>query len=721
MGAELPVSDTPPETGAALVLVGQAAVEEFGASLGADVPTGLTPDFDDEGYVVAAVRDVLVLAGNETEPYQGTYYAVADLLESLGCRWYFPGQFGEVVPKLTTIRVSSGSKTVRPELRVRDTWYSGHLAQTPEQAADFQTWKRRNRMSQTILWAHCASPDARFLQNPVDDSTYRLLPKERYFDAHPEYYALASDGTRNERFLCMSNPDSLRAATDTVLAQFRARPDHHTFAFSPPDAPVLCHCPDCARAMHGGYGGEGNGDVSDAYFGFVFRLADAVLREAPDHWITTMAYYNRCRPPEGVDGKRRNLLIQLASIQQCAIHSYADPHSWSRQEYAAKLRGWQELTAGQVFYEYDPHDWSHSQRPSWRSQSIAEDLRMLKEGGGWGFSNEGQMAWLATGLNYYVRAHLAWDLWQDPEDLIRDFSKRFFGPAGEPIRRYYDAVERALRDCDSHVFATWDARAAHDAIPVLFPPRVREECRTWLVEATSRATDEPYAGRVKAFRLHFERLDAFAKAHEAMAQGDYARAARYSDAMVKAVADVGDTMLLQDAGPWGGSCSGAGLGDFARGIAAFTSGDRGQLIATLPAAADFRTDPASEGVVDRWYLPSASHDWGTVALTAAWEHSGGGATEGRPYRGIGWYRTSVDAGDEVSGPVSLYGPDLRGSALWVWLNGKFAGYLTAGDNPPTVDLTGRLDAGSNDLVLRVDGGGGLGLPPFLYQPRSSSP
>ncbi len=570
-GADIPVVEKPVPGPAAHILIGQAAAKEFGAALGLKIPSGLTANFDDEGYVVATTGETLVLAGNETEPYQGTYYAVSDLLESLGCRWYFPGDFGEVVPQLPTVRVAPVRKTVRPELRVRDTWYSGHLAQTPTQAADFPLWKRRNRMTNPILWTNCNDPEAKFLQNPVDDSTYRLLPKEKYWTTHPEYYALKTGGGRNERFLCPSSPGALQAATDTVLEDFRAHPDHHTFAFSPPDEPVLCHCPDCVRAMHGGFNDEGNGTVSDAYFGFVFKLADAIAQRAPGHWITTMAYYNRCRPPEGVDGRRSNLLIQLASIQQCSIHSYADPHCWSRQDYGAMLRRWQELSAGQVFYEYDPHDWTHSQRPGWRSQSIAEDLRLLKQGGGWGFSNEGQMAWLATGLNYYVRAHLAWNLSQDPQALVEDFCRRFFGPAAEPMRRYYTTIEHALRDCPSHVFATWDANAAHDAIPVLFPPALRQQCEQCLTEAARLAAADPYAGRVGAFRLHFERLNDFAKAHEAMVRGDYAGAAKWADAMAQTVKDVNNSMLLQDAGPWGGVCSGVGLGAFARQVAAWTS------------------------------------------------------------------------------------------------------------------------------------------------------
>ncbi|OHB53030.1 MAG: hypothetical protein A2Y07_06425 [Planctomycetes bacterium GWF2_50_10] len=66
-----------------------------------------------------------MLAGNETEPYHGTYFAVYDFLEELGCRWYFPGEFGEVLPNLLTLEIKHCRRVVHPEFRVRNIWYSG--------------------------------------------------------------------------------------------------------------------------------------------------------------------------------------------------------------------------------------------------------------------------------------------------------------------------------------------------------------------------------------------------------------------------------------------------------------------------------------------------------------------------------------------------------------------------------------------------------------------
>jgi hypothetical protein len=712
-GAEVPVAAVGEGPGAR-ILVGQSAAGAEAARLGVELPSGLTAQFDDEGYVVFADRRTLVLAGNETEPYQGTWHAVYDLLESLGCRWYFPGAFGEVVPNLPTIVVPAQKRLVKPDLRVRDTWYSGHLVRTGDQGSEFTTWKRRNRMCREGFWMHCAQPTARYLQNPVDDSTYRLLPKEKYWASHPEYYALMPGGKRNERFLCMSNPGALQAAADTICEYFATRPDFRTYAFSPPDEPVLCHCPDCSRGLNGGFDGEGWGDVSDPYFRFVFALADKVRELYPDRWITSMAYYNRCRPPQGVTGKHPNVLIQLASIQQCSLHSYLQEGCWTRRQFAEMLKQWSTLTAGQVFYEYDPHDWAHLQRPCWRSQSMADDFRLLKQLGGWGFSDEGQMAWMSTGLNYWVRARLGWDVKADPAAMVQDFCEHFFGPAATPMERFYRGIEEAIRTTPIHTAGF----SAHGDWQAILSRPLLDRCAGWLNAAAGQATAEPYQGRVAAFRAYFERLDGYLGAREAMNRADYAAAAQQADRMLDAVARVNNTALLQDAGPWGGALSGAAQAKLARDLAAWTSGPRGKLLAALPAVAEFRTDPGSDGVVGEWYrLETPARVWRPLSLTSSWGSQGVVSPAGRNYQGVAWYRCDVLLPAEPTATARLLVPELHKSGVWVWCNGVYAGYAgSAEEKPPTVDLGGRLRQGANRFVLRVEGESGLSLPPFIFTP-----
>ncbi|MBM3500818.1 MAG: hypothetical protein FJX74_19330, partial [Armatimonadetes bacterium] len=108
-GARLLVVTDAESPAGALILVGKSRLTQ---RLAVPIPSGLTNARREEGYVVVCRGDRLVLAGNDEGPYHGTEYAVYDLLGRLGVRWFMPGEYGEIVPRQSTISVS--------ELQVRE-------------------------------------------------------------------------------------------------------------------------------------------------------------------------------------------------------------------------------------------------------------------------------------------------------------------------------------------------------------------------------------------------------------------------------------------------------------------------------------------------------------------------------------------------------------------------------------------------------------------------
>ncbi|MFZ4767293.1 MAG: hypothetical protein ACOYMN_20260, partial [Roseimicrobium sp.] len=49
----------------------------------------------------------------------GTFNAVNEFLRGLGCRWFAPGELGEVIPRKQTIPLSDMNRTVTPDFAVR--------------------------------------------------------------------------------------------------------------------------------------------------------------------------------------------------------------------------------------------------------------------------------------------------------------------------------------------------------------------------------------------------------------------------------------------------------------------------------------------------------------------------------------------------------------------------------------------------------------------------
>ena len=50
---------------------------------------------------------------------RGSYNAVCGYLRDIGVRWYMPGEIGEILPKMSSIRLPKVDKTVRPDFPMR--------------------------------------------------------------------------------------------------------------------------------------------------------------------------------------------------------------------------------------------------------------------------------------------------------------------------------------------------------------------------------------------------------------------------------------------------------------------------------------------------------------------------------------------------------------------------------------------------------------------------
>ncbi|MBI4024921.1 MAG: hypothetical protein HY360_08060 [Verrucomicrobia bacterium] len=83
-GAKLPIMSDAQEVNGVVVLVG--ASKRTAPLHGLQIPSGLTPERNEEDYVIHAKGDTLILAGNDEGPSMGTYYAVAEFLRRQGAR-----------------------------------------------------------------------------------------------------------------------------------------------------------------------------------------------------------------------------------------------------------------------------------------------------------------------------------------------------------------------------------------------------------------------------------------------------------------------------------------------------------------------------------------------------------------------------------------------------------------------------------------------------------
>lgn len=666
-GAKLPIQTdaAAPPADRTLLVVGRSRL-----TAGVNIPTGVDRDFTREGFVLKTRGNKLILVGNEdgniNGNYHGTEYSVYELLERLGCRWYFPGDFGQVVPKLKTITIPDLDVAQRPSFAVRNIWTS----LVADITGDMDIWLLRNKGT--------PRSDSGFAF-PGDGSIQQLAPLSKYAKQFPDIYAMDKNGKRQDEttpphltMLCMSSAKAVELAAQSIGDYFRANPEANSYGFSAPDAASVCHCPDCSARMHDFQQDSGNLEsTSDPYFNFVNNLAWEVNKSLPDKYIVTLAYLTRVVPPEGLDRPwNPKIIIQLAPYRHSTIRPIGTPTDVFALRLQHTLTAWSRTTPKMLIYDYDPHA-DLSRMPFWRSRAIASDMLFYHHNHVAGFTTEGNNTYFRTGLNYYIRTRCMWDVNANPDALLGDFYKCFFGPAAAPMQQFGDSIEAMLQ-------ATPDHFAWHpfnmDWTPT-YPPAKVAALGPLLDRAEALAASPELKRRVQMYRILHNYMTAYLRAYTLQHAGKYREALSTLEALPQAMAAAQaiqpgllppDVQSMQDEGQ-----SLSHLKARLTSLADRADGDLGELLGRAPARAQFLMDPKNIGLFEQWQREDvgARQKWQPIDLTRDWGLNGHRDEQGDAYDGIGWYRIALHINKPTQGRAQLAVPLVFAAKVWVWVNG----------------------------------------------------
>ena len=204
---------------------------------------------------------------------------------------------------------------------MRNIWYSGWMPVTDEDNLELTRWLDCNKANRLLI------------SLPGDGTIARLAPADQYFDTHRHIYAVNSEGKRSPDMLCLSHPETIEIAIETIRTAFNQNPNMFTFGFAPPDGMPMCHCTHCQQRLHGINAKHlGRASLSDGWFFFVNEVAKKIQIEFPDRWLLTNGYANRMYPPEGIVDFAKNIGIQFAFLQSCTLHKIGDSKCWQRQD-----------------------------------------------------------------------------------------------------------------------------------------------------------------------------------------------------------------------------------------------------------------------------------------------------------------------------------------------------------------------------------------------------
>ncbi len=479
-GARLPIATDEAAVRGPLILVGRSrALERVGLRIPFE-------QLGPEGFVLKTAGRHLIIAGGRQ---RGTMYGVYAFLEKLGCRW-FTAEVSRI-PKLATVRVPPLDETQKPAFEYREPFFT--------EAFD-KDWAARNRTN-----GHFSKLDestgGKIQYYPFVHSFYELLPPKKYFAEHPEYYSLIAGRRRAERGqLCLTNPDVVRLATETVLRWIREHPEATIFSVSQNDWTGWCECDNCRRVEE-----EEGGAHSGPLLRFVNAVAEEIEKHHPDKLIDTLAYWYTEAPPARVR-PRRNVRIRLCPIGACQAHPY---EKCERNAYFIRnLKAWSAITNQLYVWHYNTN-FAHYLMPFPDFDELAADIPMYHRHGVVGLFMEGAYPPGGGGemaeLRSYVMARLLWDVKADVKQAIREFLEGVYGDAAPLIGEYLELLHRQVRmppeGLGHHLWIFQPPGAPYLDSPFL------KKARALLEQAEAKAAEEAIRRRVRKVRLSIDYVE----------------------------------------------------------------------------------------------------------------------------------------------------------------------------------------------------------------------
>jgi hypothetical protein len=678
----------PPDATRIPILIGALATQRFGPTR-TRAPVG-------QGFRVDVTSETIGLHG---ESDLSTSYAIYELLDQQGCRWYMPSPQGEVIPTRETVVVREQKLDTAPFTVMRSIWHAD------------EDYRRRNRLGGQELSTHHA------LEGYI---TPELL------EEHPEWRAVGVDGQHQGRRLKFSMPGVAEAIAAHLIRRLDADPSRRTLSLSPDDGPANgwgFDSTDDLRIDAGDWDPTMPGfSHTDRLVWFCNRIAERVVAKHPDVTFGMLAYRNYNRPPVR-EKLHPSIVPQIAPLSYSRAHPWTDDGEPNNETMRYIVRGWAQAAARVSYYVYG-YFWPELSTPNPFITKWSVNVPMALKEGKCKFWQPETLPNFDTTLHaLYLGIRLSWNPDQEPADILRELHRLFYGHASREMAAYWHFIDECW-------VATPEYSGGGYGHLRRFPPDRMAHARQLMDAALAAAKTQEEIFRVRMADDSLRQFELFMKMRHDLAAGRFGRlgrdAARWRQ-RASALAEKYQAQFAFGRVLWdeGNSI----YGRLFRKLYQRTYDDAERIateytILTQPPLRfwRYRLDPKDEGEGSGWAARDFDDDDWQMTDPCLQTMSTLGHHD---YRGVSWFRARVEL-SEIPPGERVY--------LWVggvfdevqpFVNGQSFQQVRSRAFPLSFDITEALRAGATQqLALRCVrakgrlGLGGLVAPVVVYRGRA---
>ncbi|HMR19255.1 MAG TPA: DUF4838 domain-containing protein, partial [Sphingobacterium sp.] len=382
--------------------------------------------FDQEEARVFIEKGKIGLLGNDRSPYadvewQGTYYAVNEFVrKSLGVRWIWATELGEVYEKRASISVKKEHWNWKPQLKlIRELRLPGSLVQNEATLAYYSStfnldlakkpdWldKRKILKDGHYVWA-----DRKRLGTVSDVRFGHAFENwwQRFSKDHPDWFArppagLTQQGGKGVK-LNISNPEvhdqiirdwKTLWETDPARNRYLTAGPNDSRGFDTRPETRAWDAPEMQRYSDKEIYNGSEPILSDRHVKLWNILARRIRKISPEAQFATYAYRNYRKPPLGDEQLENNIVIAYVGGE-----GYYPDETYIRDEW----REWARRGARMVWRPNLFHA-GHG-APYLYSESLFKDMQFFMQQGMEGFNFDSMVGnWAGQGLNYYVASEI---------------------------------------------------------------------------------------------------------------------------------------------------------------------------------------------------------------------------------------------------------------------------------------------------------------------------